>query len=244
MIEFDGVLLASTDFIAPLAPGALAPPGGAVLILAGQGPAGAEGDGVLQQAPTGTDDAWLALLSAGDPLSDPQTAAYTEESGDDQTGGDIIITGTKPKEPTRTWDNTGGTYDGGGGGTYDGGGGGSTGPTEPIEEIIITAPRPVANCPVNDWWPDFLEDWGDVDALTNTGPWTQFWTDGYTWCFYDDDDKLMGQFVQAETGKFSITFTGTNGNASVSGGAFGFSGGFATNDSSGVSYTIPLRRVW
>jgi hypothetical protein len=134
-----------------------------------------------------------------------------------------------------------GDYYGDGGG----GGGGDTGytPPEPQQEIVVTAPHPTASCPVNDWWPDFLEDWHNVKALSNNGPWEQFWTDGSTWCFYDGSDNLVGKFVTDPQGTFHVTFGSTDGSPSVSGGAYGFSGGYSQGDSTTFSYTIPLSPV-
>ena len=134
-------------------------------------------------------------------------------------------------------------YDAGDYGNGGGSGGGGYTPPEPQQEIVVTAPRPTESCPVNNWWPDFLEDWGEVKALSNMGPWQQFWTDNGTWCFYDENDNLVGKFVQDPAGQFSVTFNGTDGSASVSGGAYGFSGGYGSNDSNGFSYTIPLTPV-
>ena len=164
-------------------------------------------------------------------------------------GGDntIVVTGDRD---SGDWGDYGdyGDYGwdyGDGGGGDGGGGGGDTGyvPPEPGETIVVTAPRPSASCPVNDWWPNFLEDWGDVKAITNQGPFQQFWTDGNTWCFYDDDDNLIGKFVNDPQGRFSVTFSATDGSPTVSGGAYGFSGGYGSNDNSGFSYTIPLSPV-
>lgn len=132
---------------------------------------------------------------------------------------------------------------GGGGGDWggDGGGGGDyTPPTEPEpEEIVVTAPRPTADCPVNTWWPNMLEDWGDVQALTPPiGNWTQFWNDNGTWCFYDDSDNLQGTFVHDPNGQETLSLSNVNGQPSFNLGAAGLSGGVATNDSTSVAVTI------
>jgi hypothetical protein len=156
----------------------------------------------------------------------------------------IVVTGDRDGGDYGDYGGDSGWYDQGdyGGG---GGGGGDTGytPPEPQQEIVVTAPHPTASCPVNDWWPNFLEDWGDVKSMSNVGPWQQFWTDNSTWCFYDANDNLVGKFVQDPAGTFHVTFSGTDGEPSVSGGAGGFSGGYGSNDSNGYSYTIPLSPV-
>lgn len=55
--------------------------------------------------------------------------------------------------------------------------------------------------------------------------------------------NLVGKFASDPEGKFQITFNGTDGSASVSGRAYGFSGGYSSGDSNGFSYTIPLTPV-
>jgi len=167
----------------------------------------------------------LELVAGGN-----ETIVVTGDYGDNGDYGD--------------WGDYGDFGDYGDYGDYgDGGGGDTYVPPEPQETIVVTAPRPTATCPTNNWWPDFLEDWGEVKALSNMGPWQQFWNEGNTWCFYDANDNLVGKFVADPAGKFQITFNGTDGSASVSGGAYGLSGGFSSGDSSGFSYTIPLTPV-
>ena len=100
-------------------------------------------------------------------------------------------------------------------------------------------------CPVDDWWPDMFEDWGDVEEMPGdgAGPYQQYWTDGSTWCFYDDDGELLGQYVEDPNGSFQVTFEGTDGADSASFSVAGTGGGGSNGDSSSSSVTITLSRV-
>jgi hypothetical protein len=126
------------------------------------------------------------------------------------------------------------------------GGGGDPPPTEPeAEEIVVTAPRPTQTCPVNDWWPNMFEDWGNVEALTPpVGPLTQWSRDQGTWCFYDDNDVLQAKFVDDPNGKETFTFNNANGQPSFNAGAAGVSGGYASNDSTSISIAFHVTRVY
>ena len=105
------------------------------------------------------------------------------------------------------------------------------------------APAP---CPVDDWWPDALEDWGDVqDPPGSYGAFDQFWTDGFTYCFYDDDGDLLGRYIETSADQADMTFHFGNEDGDASGGfslpSFGFE--MDTNDSRSSGISVNLKRI-
>jgi hypothetical protein len=163
--------------------------------------------------------------------------------------GEIVVTGGDDGDwgdYGDWWGDYGDYGDYGDGG--DGGGGGDGGDTPPPppdtdNEIVVTAPKPSETCPVNDWWPNMFEDWGDVQMLMPAiGDWTQFWNDNGTWCFYDENDQLKATFTHDPNGQEELTLSNVNGQPSfnVQGATLGV--GVATNDSTSVSIT--LKGTW
>lgn len=157
---------------------------------------------------------------------------------------EIVVTGGDDGDWGDWYGDGGGDY-GDYGDSGDGGGGDDAPPPPPDidNEIVVTAPKPSDSCPVNDWWPNMFEDWGDVEMLTpQIGDWSQFWNDKGTWCFYDENDRLKATFTHDPNGLEELTLSNVNGQPSFNVQAATVGGGVATNDSTSVSIT--LKGTW
>ena len=112
--------------------------------------------------------------------------------------------------------------------------------------VVADGAPPPGPCPVDDWWAlDWLEDFGDVKDLPGDGLgfYQQYWTDGTNWCFYDEDDNLLGRYVEDPNGTLVFSLTTQDGQPTVNFSVAGTGGGGATNDSSGAGMEVTLRRV-
>jgi hypothetical protein len=102
-------------------------------------------------------------------------------------------------------------------------------------------------CPIDEWWnPNFLtDDFGNVEDLPGGGAgiYTQYWTNGSTWCFYDAGNNLLGEYREDPNGSFQVSFTGTDADAEVNFSVAGTGAGGSANDSSSTTITIKLKKV-
>lgn len=66
--------------------------------------------------------------------------------------------------------------------------------------------------PVEDWWPQFSEEWGGAQVLPryHDGFFAQFWRAGDTYCFYDRKDALLGRFRLDAVGPYCLAGNGSN----------------------------------
>lgn len=97
-------------------------------------------------------------------------------------------------------------------------------------------------CPTDQWYlPNFIEDYGDVKPTGTDGPvGYYYWNGGSLWCLYDQDGDLIGPFHPDANGAYSLSFSGTDGDASVgvSIGGTGVNG--STGNSTGGTFSVTL----